>query len=285
MKEDNINMTTTTITSNSSNTDSKQASSAFPDLLRSEWTKFRSVKSSLWSLIVANGITIVLSVVICQAIVSRWNQRPLAERLIFDPTARSLTGIFLAQLAIGVLGVLVITSEYSSGTIRATFTARPQRNLVLAAKAIVFAVVTFITCLIAILIAFAVGQAIFTQVGAGASITSPGVLRSIIGSTLYLTVGGLLALGLGTLVRHTAGGITCFVGMILVLPGIVNALPSPWSYDIGKFLPSEAGLVVTSVVRDGAGHLLGPWTGFLVFCAWAAVALVLAGWTLHRRDA
>ncbi len=276
-----------TLATNRNQTNSTfHTSQPFTNTLQSELTKFRSVKSSFWSLIVANGVTIVLSAIICEAVVNRWNKRSLSERILFDPTTRSLTGIVLAQLAIGVLGVLLISAEYSSGTIRATFAATPNRTKVLTAKAVVFAVITYITCLISVLIAFGVGQAIFTQVGVGASIGQPGVLRVILMSALYLTIGGLFALGLGTLVRHTAGGITAFVVMMLVLPGIVGALPSPWSSDIGRYLPNAAGLAMTSVIKQHAGgDMLGPLGGLAVFCGWAALALVVGGTRLVTRDA
>jgi ABC-type transport system involved in multi-copper enzyme maturation permease subunit len=179
--------------------------------------------------------------------------------------------------------VLVISSEYTTGQIRASLGAVPQRRIMLAAKVIVFAVVTFVVGLIACLSAFAIGQSIFTAKNAGVSLGDPGVLRAVIGGALYLAVLGVLGIGLGAILRRTAGAIATLVGLLLVLPILVNFLPSPWNDDVGKYLPAQAGGAIFQVVRDG--NNLGPWAGFAVFCGYAAAALLLGGFLLHRRDA
>ncbi|HUY85647.1 MAG TPA: ABC transporter permease [Acidimicrobiales bacterium] len=258
-------------------------SSSVKDVIVSEWTKFRTVRSTYMSLLISVAVMLALGSLITAAVVHRWNNMGFHERLTFDPTTRSLMGIFLAQLAIGVLGVLVISSEYATGTIRSTLAAVPQRLTVLFSKALVFAVTTFTVTLVGCFVSFSVGQAILSQIGIGTSLSQPGVLRAVIGGSLYLSVIGLLALGLGTIIRHTAGGITALVGLIMVLPGLVAALPSPWSTDIGKYLPGEAGMNIFSVVSTP--NSLGPWSGFLVFCGWTAVILAIAGWCLVKRDA
>ncbi|MDQ1396860.1 MAG: type transport system permease protein [Acidimicrobiaceae bacterium] len=251
--------------------------------VRAEWTKLRSVRSTAWSLLVTLVITIGLGALFCAARVSRWDRLDPGERLNFDPTSFSLNGLFLAQLAIGVLGVLVISSEYTTGQIRASLGAVPQRRTMLAAKVIVFSVVTFVVGLIACLSAFAIGQSIFTAKHAGVSLSDPSVLRAVIGGGLYLAVLGAFGIGLGAILRRTAGAIATLVGFLLVLPILVNFLPSPWNDDIGRYLPGQAGGAIFQVVRDS--NSLGPWTGFAVFCAYAAVALVLGAVLLSRRDA
>jgi hypothetical protein len=203
----------------------------FGGVLRSEWTKLRGVRSTYWTLLAAVGAAVGISALISSIYVSRYSTLSLAEKAQFDPTSFSLNGVFLAQLAIGVLGVLVITSEFSTGAIRSTFAAVPHRRAVLAAKATVFTAVTLVVGLVSCFAAFFVGQAILSSQGIQASISDPGVLRAVAGSGLYLAVLGLFALGIGTLIRHSAGAIAALFGIILVLPGLVAALPASWSND------------------------------------------------------
>lgn len=256
-----------------------------PDILRSEWTKLRSVRSTFWSLLVAAAATIGLSALICTVYVNRFDRLSPADRLGFDPTTFSLNGLFLAQLAIAVLGVLIITSEFSTGMIRSTFAAVPQRRSVLAAKAAVFGAVTLVVGLASCFAAFFIGQSILASKHVQAHIGDPGVLRSVAGAALYLTVLGLLALGIGALIRHSAGAIAAVFGLIFVLPGLVSALPSSWDRTIAPYLPSNAGSALfRTMIRGGGANQLSPWTGFAVFCLYAAVALAGAALTLTRRD-
>ncbi|MGH9065472.1 MAG: ABC transporter permease [Acidimicrobiales bacterium] len=262
---------------------SRPAALATGRVLQSEWTKIRSVRSTFWTLVVTIAGTIGIGAAVCAAFVSRYNQLSAADRLTVDPAGLSLVGINFAQLALGVLGVLVISSEYSTGMIRSTFAAVPQRGVVLWAKAAVFAAVALVVGMISSFIAFFVGQTILSGQSIQTTIGAPGVLRSVIGGGLYLAVLGLLALGLGALIRRTAGGIAALFGLILVLPGITAALPQSWQHVIVKILPSEAGQQVMSVHRQA--HALGPWAGFGVFCAWAAAAVVAAVLVTAHRDA
>jgi ABC-2 type transport system permease protein len=250
---------------------------------KAEWTKLRSVRSTMWSLLVTLVITIGLGALFAAARVSRWDRLDPAERLHFDPTAFSLNGLFLAQLAIGVLGVLVITSEYATGQIRATLAAVPQRGIALAMKVAVFVVVVLIVGLLACFGAFGIGQAIFTAKHAGASLGDPGVARAVVGGALYLAALGTLGIGLGTILRRTAGAIAALVALLLILPILTNFLPSPWNDDISRYLPGQAGGAIFRVVRDSNG--LAPWVGFGVLCAYAAVALGIGALVLVRRDA
>jgi ABC-type transport system involved in multi-copper enzyme maturation permease subunit len=182
-----------------------------------------------------------------------------------------------------VLGVLVITAEYSTGMIRTTFSAVPQRDTVLAVKAAVFGATALAVGLLSSFAAFFVGQAILSSKHVGVSISDPNVLRSVVGAGLYLAVLGLLALGIGALIRHSAGAIAAVFGLIFVLPGLVLALPASWSDIISKYLPSNAGNAIFRTVSGRSS--LSPWTGFGVFCAYAAVALVAAAVVVKRRDA
>ena len=251
--------------------------------LGSEATKMRSVRSTMWTLFATLAVTIGIGALICLARVSRWDQLSVRELRTFDRTSFSLRGLFLAQLAIGVLGVLVISSEYTTGMIRTTLAAIPQRQVMLAAKVVVFAVVAFVVATVACVAAFLVGQAILSQKTVGISLSDSGAVRAVLGAAFYLTVIGLLGVALGTLLRRTAGAIATLFGLVLVLPALVSALPSPWDTDVAKYLPSDAGNALFTVRQTS--DQLRPGAAFAVLVAYVVVALALAGVALARRDA
>jgi ABC-2 type transport system permease protein len=253
------------------------------DVLRSEWTKLRSVRSTYWTLAAAAAVTIGLGAILSLFYINNYTTMSAADRAGFEPTSYALSGLFLAQLAVGVLGALVITGEYGTGMIRTTFAAVPQRRLVLGAKAIVFTAVTLVTGVVSCLVGFFLSQAILSTHHLQTTIGAPGVLRAVIGGGLYLAVLGLLAFGLGAIIRHTAGAISAVFGLILVVPTIALFLPSSWSNEISPYLPSNAGRAVFSVGHPI--HSLAPWTGLALFCAYAAATLLVAGFLLTRRDA
>jgi ABC-2 type transport system permease protein len=182
-----------------------------------------------------------------------------------------------------VLGVLVITGEYSTGMIRATLIAVPKRLPVLWAKAGVFGLVVFGLMLPSVLIAFVVGQSILARHHIQIAFSHPGVARAVVGAALYLTVLGLLGLGLGAIVRNTAGGISAFAGLLFVLPPLMNVLPQSWNDAISPYLPGTAGERIMSITHDA--NALSPWAGFALFCGYTAAALAVAGFLLVRRDA
>ena len=246
----------------------------FRAAVRSEWSKLRTVRSTMWSLLVTVAIIVGLGALFCAARVSRWDHLDPGELRNFDPAGFSLNGIFLAQLAIGVLGVLVMSSEYATGQIRATLGAIPQRRLVLGAKALVFGVVTLLVGVVACLTSFGIGQAIFKAKHAGVSLGDPGVARAVVGGALYLAA----------ILRRTAGAIATLVGLLLIVPILANFLPSPWNDDIAKYLPGEAGGAIFHVVQRSSTSL-SPWAGFAVLCAYVAAALVVGTVLLDRRDA
>jgi ABC-type transport system involved in multi-copper enzyme maturation permease subunit len=251
--------------------------------LASEWTKLRSVRSTVYSLFVTIAITIGFGALLSWAFVSRFDRLSVEERATFDATAHSLRGLFLSQLAIGVLGVLVITAEYTTGTIRPTFTAMPQRRTVFAAKAILFGAVAFIVAAISCFPAFAIGQTILASKHINVSLGDPGVFRAVCGATAYLVFVGLLGLGLGTILRRTAGAIATLFGLVLVLPLLALALPSPWNHDVSKILPGQAGQALFAVRPDV--DLLSPGVGALVCVAWLIATYAIATVLLSRRDA
>jgi hypothetical protein len=250
-------------------------------VLRSEWTKLRSVRSTAWSLAAAFVLTIALASIASAVVVNHWPHMSPHDRATFQPMNVAQVGVQLAQLAIGVLGVLLITAEYSTGMIRASMSAVPRRLPVLGSKAVVYAAVTFALMAPASLVAFFASQAILSDRHIETTFGAPGVPRAVFGAALYLTVIGLFGLGLGAIVRNTAGGIAAFAGIMFVLPPLMNVLPSSWNSAASPYLPLQAGERIMSLHR---GNQLAPWTGFGVLCLYAAVSLLIAAVLLRRRD-
>ena len=253
-------------------------------VLRSEWTKLWTLRSTRWSLLAAVVAMAGLGMVVAAFQMHHWPQMSAHERARYDPIDNGVGGYHLAQLAIGVLGVLVMSGEYATGMIRSTFMAVPRRLPVLWAKVLVFAAVTFALMLASSFVSFFGVQAVVAQRHLQAHLADPHALRAVIGTALFLTVLGVLAVALGALVRSTAGGIAVFVGLLFVLPGITALLPSSAGDAISPYLPLNAGFTVTTSTFENSHHL-APWTGFAVFCGYAALALALAAVSLVRRDA
>jgi hypothetical protein len=256
----------------------------FSGILGSEWTKLTTVRSTVWTLLATAVVGIGLGAIVTSAQASRWATRSLAAQVTFDPTRSSLAGLLFAQLAIGVLGILVMSAEYTTGTIRATFSAVPRRPLVLVAKVAVFGTVTLVVGEIVSFVAFFIGQRILSGKAPTATLSDPGVLRAVASAGLYLLALGLLALGLASIIRVTAAAISTFVGVLFILPIIADVLPSSFTSDIGRFLPANIGTVMMSAHYHGTDPF-GPWTSFGLLCAYAALALLVGGVLLVRRDA
>jgi ABC-2 type transport system permease protein len=249
----------------------------------SEWTKLRSLRSTLWSLGVGVLLTIAFPVLFATVTATHWAHMSLHERADRHPLDIALAGVNVAQLAVAVLGVLVITGEYSTGMIRSTFLAVPKRLPVLWAKTGVFAVVTFVLILPAVIVAFFASQAILqTHHILRISFTAPGVTRSVIGGAVFVMLVGVFALALGAIVRNTAGGIAVFAGIFFVLPPLMNVLPTSWNNAISQYLPSNAGRTLFALHTDP--HNLHPQWGGLLFVGYCAVALAIAAVLLVRRD-
>jgi ABC-2 type transport system permease protein len=247
----------------------------------SEWTKLRSVRSTRYSLAAAVLFTIGLAALACAVVAHHYPSMSAHDKADFHPLEVNLVGVQLAQLAIGILGILVITAEYSTGMIRASITAVPKRLPVLWAKALVYGLVTAALMIPAVLITFLVGQAILSRHHINIGFTAPGVARAVIGAALYLTVVGLFGLGLGTIVRNTAGGIATFVAIMFVLPPLMNVLPASWNDAASPYLPLAAGEAIMSTT---GGNHLSPWVGLALFCGYAAAALGVGAVLLVRRD-
>lgn len=249
----------------------------------SEWTKLRSLRSTRWSLLAATVLAVGLPVLFATVLSSRWGHLSPQERADRHPLDVALAGVNVAQLAIGVLGVLVITGEYSTGMIRSSFVAVPKRLPVLWAKTLVYAAVSFALMLPAVVVAFFASQAILDRHHIlQISFTHPGVARAVVGGAVYLMLVGVFTLGLGAIVRNTAGGIATFAAIMFVIPPLMNLLPSSWNDAISPYLPSEAGRSIFSLT-PGA-HSLAPGPGLALFCGYIALTLAIAALLLVRRD-
>jgi ABC-2 type transport system permease protein len=251
-------------------------------VVRSEWTKLRTLPSTAWSLLAAAVLIVGFGVLYSMIRVTRPPSDPAAVAS-FDPTAVSLGGIHLAQVAVGVLGTLLITGEYATGTARTSFAAVPRRLPVLWGKAVTLTLSTLALCVPATFAAFLAGQSVLSAERLDTTLSQPGVARAVLGSALYLAAVGLLGLGLGALLRTTAGAVASLFGALFGLQLIVGFLPESWAEAATRYLPAPAGIAVTSVHPDPTS--LGPWTGFGLFCLYAAALLALAAWQVRRRDA
>ena len=259
----------------------------FSHLMATEWTKIRSVRSTVWTLIIFAVVSLGLTGLITWLTIRSLNSGQAGRNsggIAGDPVNFILsTGLGLGQLAICVLGVLVITSEYSSGTIRASLLAVPRRIPMLIAKGVVFSVLVFVIGEVVVFGSFYIGAAIVNS-HFPVSLSQPGVTRAVIGSGLYLTVLGLFALAIGSLIRHTAGAITTVIGLVLVIFPLTALLPYSWGKHIHAYMPTIAGQLITQD-KTQADQLLSPWQGFGVFCAWTALLLIVGAYLLKRRDA
>ena len=259
----------------------------FGRLLRSEWTKIRSVRSTLWSLFAFVVVAVGFSVLIAAVISHDWNtpgNHPNHVRLLTDPTAVIYgAGFGLGQLAICVLGVMVITTEYTTGAIRASLLAVPKRIPMLAAKAVVWVGLDLVVSAITVFAVFFLSTSILRS-HVDVTLGQPGVLRATLGGILYLVVLGLFALAIGGLIRHTAAAILIVIGVVIVVPPLVSLIPGTIANHVHGYLPTIAGQLVAQTTQQ-PGDVLSPWQGFGVFCAWTAVLLFACGWLLVRRDA
>jgi hypothetical protein len=251
------------------------------DVLRSEWCKLRSVRSTVWALAATVIFNVAVAVVLGIVLPGHLSAH---QKQTIDSVRVSLGGLHLSQVAIGLLGVLAITGEYATGMIRSTLAAVPQRRLLLTAKAVVLTAAALLTGIAASFAAYLVFQALL-PVGdpMRTTLAGPGVLRAVTGAGLYLAVLGLLGFGLGAVIRSSAGAVAALLGLLFIPTLLAALLPASWQDSLGPYLPMNAADAV--YITHPQPATLGPWAGFGVFCGYAAAAL-LAGFVLiTRRDA
>ncbi len=273
----------------------------FGNVLRSEWIKFTSVRSTMWCLGTFFLLMVGFSALFCAITVNQWAKH-LEEVINFDPVTASLAGVTMGSLAIGVLGVLMVTAEYGSGSIRSTFAAVPRRSQVLIAKVLVLAASVGVVAVVAEVIAFFLGQAIlgsskghghFITLGPvtvadhppSVSLSDPGVVSALGATVSYLVCLALLTAGLGFLIRHTAGAISAFVGILFPLFLLVVLLPAAFRDRLEKFLPLQIQQSVVASKPLQGTPVLSTWHGIVVMALYAAVLLGVGAVLLERRDA
>ena len=257
----------------------------FGGALRSEWTKIRSVKSTVWTLAAAVIISVGISTL------GNWGQsshttESAAELATKDLVYRSMFGIMLGQLVMVVFGALAVTAEYSTGMIRTSLSVQPRRLNVFFAKLVIVAIVAFVAGEIISFASFLIGAHFWATKGVTLSLSTHGALQAVIGGGLYLDGAALLAFGIGAAIRHTAGTITVGVFLLFVVTIIVNFMPDSWQSDIDKWLPANAGSQIWATQHTAdVGTAFGAWAGFAVYIGYAVIALLVGLWVFERKDA
>jgi ABC-2 type transport system permease protein len=251
-------------------------------VIRSEWTKLYSLRSTRYALLATAILTIGLGIAASAITVSRWGTMSAFDKATFDPLTASLLGVRFGVLAIGVLGVLLVSGEYTTGMIRSTMTAVPKRLPVLWAKSAVYAAVALVITVPASFIAFFAGQAILSGQNIQIAFSHAGVPGAILGAAGFLTLVGLFAMGLGAILRSTAAGIATFAGIMFVIPPLISILPASVANSIDPYLPSNAGQAMMQIGHHA--NTLSPGAGLAVFAAYVAVVLAAAAVLLVRRD-
>jgi ABC-2 type transport system permease protein len=252
-------------------------------VIRSEWLKFRSVRSSVTGVLLTLVFTIGLAALVTSVFRAHWSTIGAASQLTFDPVSSSLVGVLLAQFAVGVIGALFVTSEYSSGSMRTTLTAVPKRIELTFAKLLVLLASMLVVGEVACFASFLLGQSIYSGVVPTASLSTGGTLRAVVLAGVYLTLLSALAFGLGLIIRHSAACISVFVGVLLIVPLIFVFFPQSWQHAGEKYLPSELGHAMVSptpIAND-----FGAWTSLILLVIYAVVILVVGTTLFTRRDA
>ncbi len=261
-----------------------------PAALRAEWVKLRTVRSTTWALLALVGVSVLFSVLACWESETTGGSPGSAGDT--DIVLQSLSGIWFGQVAAAVLGVLAITSEYGTRMIRATLAAVPRRRTVLAAKTAVVGATVAVVGLGTSVTCFLVGQELLRGNGftyehgyPAASLADGATLRAVAGSAVYLGLLAVFSLGVGAVLRHTAGAITSVLALLLAPVIAISFLPDGIARLVEKTALMAAGLSIQQTIETPDALPLGPWAGLAVVAAYAAVALLGAFWLIGRRDA
>ncbi len=244
--------------------------------MRAEWTKLVSLRSTRWTLLVTALGTLLVTFLSTHGALHHppgWYQG-------FDPTNQSMAGLALASLAIGVLGVLVISGEYGTGTIRSSLAAMPRRGVLLTAKIAVVGLATLVVGEVLSFVAFFEGQAVLSGGAPTASLGQPGVARVVALSGAFLALFALLGLGLGAVIRHTAGAIAVFAGFTMLAPVLLHSV----SESTARYAPELifANSVAAVVPQSDS---FSATIGVVLMLAYCATSLGLGAMVLNRRDA
>ncbi|MFF8954279.1 ABC transporter permease [Streptomyces sp. NPDC014894] len=255
-----------------------------PAVLQSEWTKIRSVSSTTWTLASAFLVTVALSAALCALFRSTFDNLSVRERLTFDPTLVSFSGMTLGQLAMVVFGVLVVGTEYSSGMIRTSLAAVPQRGTFLFGKLTVATVLALGVGMATSFASFFVGQALLGE--HGTTIGAENVLRAVIGGGLYMGLIALFSMAVATMLRSSMLSLGILMPFFFLVSQILASVPK--AKTVARYFPDQAGAKIMQVVPDALGGTsapYGPWEGLGIMLLWVLAALVGAYAVLKTRDA
>jgi ABC-2 type transport system permease protein len=252
-------------------------------LMKAEWIKLRSLRSSKWTMVALVAVTVGLGALFSALTAHHWPHMSAQEHRDWDPTNNSLAGAAFGQLAVAVFGVLAITGEFASGTIRSSVAAAPRRTPLIAAKAVVYSGVALIVGELISFASYFIGMALYSGHTPTSHLGDPGVVRAILLTGAYEAIVCLIALGIGLALRHTAAAISSLVALLIVLPGIIAALPTSAQNALERFMPEQIAASSTGAVVPEA-HYFGPWSGFTMLCLYAAIAMGVGVWTFARRD-
>jgi len=255
--------------------------------VRSEFTKLRSVRSTYWITFVLVLASVGWCTAYCLGTVHQWPNMSAQDRSGFDATQNSILGLaLLGQLVIVVFGALMITSEYSTGLVRTSLTVMPRRGTLYAAKAAVFAAVSLVVAFVASFGTFFLGRILLSSTHVAMSLSQPGVLRSLIVTALFVEACGLIAFGIGALVRNTAAALTLAFGFLILLPQLIRTLPVFLHNDLTRWVPGgDAINSMTATIGGQIPHAFSAWAELAVFAGYAAILLVLGAVQFARRDA
>ena len=261
----------------------------FGGTLRSEFTKIGSVRSTYWTLLMLLAVSVGIGAAISAAVAASWSQPPPpppAPPDIHDATQVSIAALLiLGPLVIVVLGALVLTAEYSTGMIRTSLIAMPRRIVLYLAKAAAFAAVALAVSLATAFTAFFLGQSLLARTHYSATLAGHDVPRAVIGTALYITLCGLFAFAAAAIIRNTAATITAMIGLLFVIPALVNLLPNSWQNDLMRWLPTSAARAISATVGSQDPHLFSPWGQLAVFAIYTTILLVVGGILFRKRDA
>ncbi|MFI9236711.1 ABC transporter permease [Streptomyces cinnamoneus] len=254
---------------------------AVNQVLASEWTKIKSVRSTVWTLGIAVVVTVALGALISALSKKDFDNLSVEDKIRFDPTFLSFAGMGLGQLALIVFGVLVVSNEYSTGMIRTSLAAVPQRGVFLFSKIIVATLLAFVVAMVTSFVAFFVGQAMLGS--HKAHLGDPGVLRAVFGGALYMTLITVFSMGVAAMLRSPMLSLGILMPFFFLISAILGNVPA--TKKVGQYLPDQAGQKVMQVVTAGDDAPYGPWGGFTIMVLWVVAALIGGYVLLKRRDA
>ncbi|MFJ3925761.1 ABC transporter permease [Streptomyces sp. NPDC090022] len=257
---------------------------SLPAVLRSEWTKIRTVSSTTWTLATALVVTVALSAAVSALMTSQFDNLPEIERAAFDPTLTSFSGMVLGQLAMVVFGVMVVGTEYSTGMIRTSLAAVPRRTTFLLSKITVAGLLALLVGLATSFLSFFIGQALLG--GHRTGIGEPNVLRAVVGAGLYMALIAVFSMGVTAMLRSTVLSLGILVPFFFLISQILIVVPK--AKEVARYFPDRAGSKIMQVVPDAMGRgeaPYGPWGGLGIMVLWVLAAVIGGCLVLRRRDA